>query len=198
MKRNLLAVLALTVTLATAVTFSMAFAQSDADGNMGHTAKLGLGFRSSDAPIGVRWWLTQQVAIDAGVGFTSEKFNFSDANGNPADESFSTYSIDVGIPWQLKSWDKVHFLLRPGFFYTSQDDFDYWDATGDKIKLNTFAVTGEIELEVFLAKNASFSASHGAGFASTKLNLAGEKSNTIFGTFGSNFTTLGFHVYLWQ
>jgi len=199
MKRNVLAVLALAVTIATALTFSASLAQSD-ESNMEHTAKGGIGFRSTDAPIGLRWWFTDQVGLDAAVGFTTEKLNYVDINGDPADESFSTFSVDVGMPWALKRWDKVHFLLRPGVFYTSQDDINlFFNSDGEfKEKLNTFAVTGELELEVFLAKNASVSASHGIGFASTKLDIAGQEADTIFGTFGSNFTTLGFHVYLWE
>lgn len=199
MKRNVWTVLAAAATLATALSFSTAFAQSHMDDNTEHSAKVGLGFRSSEAPIGIRWWFSKQVALDAGIGFTSEKLNFTDTNGDPADESFSTFSFDVGMPLALKSWEKVHFLLRPGVTYTSTDDINlFFDTDGQfKEKRNTFAVTGEFELEVFLAKNASLSASHGIGFASTKLDVPGEKSDTIFGTFGSNFTTLGFHVYLW-
>ena len=200
MKRNVLAVLALAATLATAISFTSAFAASHTEDNSDHAAMGGLGFRSSEAPIGVRWWFSKQVALDAGVGFTSEKLNYSDINGDPANESLTSFSVDLGVPFALKTWDKVHFLLRPGFTYTSADDIDLFIGTDGefKEKRNTFSVTGEFELEVFLAKNASISASHGAGFASTKLDIDGQESDTIFGTFGSNFTTLGFHVYLWQ
>jgi len=200
MKRNTQAILALAATLATAVTFSVASAENHMD-NMEHSAKGGLGFRSSDAPIGMRWWFNNQVGLDLGVGFTSEKINYADfTTGDPADESFSTFSVDVGLPWALKRWDKVHFLLRPGVFYTTQDDVNLFFASDGvlKEKLNTISVTGEFELEVFLAKNASVSASHGVGFVSQKLDISGQEADTIFGTFGSNFTTLGFHVYLWQ
>lgn len=200
MKRNTWTVLAAAASLATALSFSTAFAESHMDDNMEHSAMGGLGFRSSEAPIGIRWWFNKQVALDAGVGFTSEKLNFTDINGDPADESFSSFSVDVGVPFALKTWDKVHFLLRPGMTYTSTDDINlFFDTDGEfKEKRNTFSVTGEFELEVFLAKNASLSASHGVGFASTKLDIADQEADTIFGTFGSNFTTLGFHVYLWQ
>ena len=88
MKRNVFAVLAAAATLATAISFSTAFAESHMNDNMEHSAMGGLGFRSSDAPIGIRWWFNHQVALDAGIGFTSEKLNYSDVNGDPANESF--------------------------------------------------------------------------------------------------------------
>ena len=201
MKRTSWAVLALAAMLATAVTFSMAYADSHTESsNMEHTAKGGLGFRTLDAPIGLRWWFTDQVGLDAGVGFESTKVNFTDVNNNPADETLSKFSIDVGMPWALKRWDKVHFLLRPGVLYTTEDDADLFFISDGafKEKRNTITVTGELELELFLAKNASISASHGVGFVSTKLDLAGQEADTFFGSFGSDFTTLGFHVYLWQ
>ena len=200
MKRNVLAVLALAATLATAISFTSAFAASHTEDNSDHAAMGGLGFRSSEAPIGVRWWFSKQVALDAGVGFTSVKLNYSDINGDPANESLTSFSVDLGVPFALKTWDKVHFLLRPGFTYTSAYDVEFFELTDGefKDKYSYFSVTGEFELEVFLAKNASISASHGVFFDSEKLDVEGAKSDTVFGTYGSNFTSLGFHVYLWQ
>jgi hypothetical protein len=162
-------------------------------------ARGGLGFRLTRAPIGIRWWLSDMVGIDAGVGFTSEKFADigTDPLGNPEDVTFSAFSADIGVPLRLRTWDSVHFILRPGLIYTTEDDQFYFDITGTKEKRNTFAVSGEFEVEYFVAKNFSLSASHGVEYASTKLDVPNSKSDTAVGTFGSNFTTLGFHVYLW-
>src|SRR5688572_28789135 len=76
----------------------------------------GLGFHRVEAPIGLRWWLSgQKIALDAGVGFGSTDIG---------DESLSNWAIDIGLPIALKTWDRVHFMVRPGLLYESQEFFD--------------------------------------------------------------------------
>jgi len=197
MKRDLFAVLVLVAAVATAMPCSNAAADDNAAGPMG-----GLGFRSTDAPIGIRWWFTSQFGVDVDGGFTSENLNYSDLNDQPANKTFNSFTVDVGLPVALKSWESAKFVLRPGFELTQRDDIDTFLAEApfivpSKKKITDYSVTGEVEVEVFVAKSASISASHGFGFASSKGEDA-KRADTVFGTFGSNFTTLGFHVYLWK
>jgi len=165
----------------------------------------GLGFRSNeihtpnaaelriDAPIGVRWWLgAQRVGLDLGFGFSTHKNEAADKNAND-------WSIDAGIPLSLKSWEHVRVIARPGINYTSQDDYVPGAVLGtfEKITDKFTTVTGEIEAEVFLAENVSVSASHGLGIVYYDPGESGEESTTDFTTFGRNFTSVGFHVYMW-
>jgi len=145
-----------------------------------------LGFHRVEAPLGVRWWLSgQKIALDAGVGFGSTDIG---------SESLSNWSIDLGVPIALKTWDKVHFIVRPGLLYQSQDQV---------ISLTPFntdtetrlTILGELEAEVFLVDNVSISASHGIGIQNTN-PAGGGSSTTDWSTIGANFTELGFHVYL--
>ena len=89
----------------------------------------GLGFRANtihtpnatelrlDAPVGVRWWLgPQKVGVDLGVGYASH-------HDDLADKNTSDWSLDVGIPIALKSWERVRVIARPGINYTSQEDY---------------------------------------------------------------------------
>ena len=153
----------------------------------------GLGFHSSSAPVGVRWWLAgQKVGIDAGIGFSSTP------SGISASDKVTGWSIDAGVPFVMKSWDGVHVLFRPGLVYSSQQvGFDSSPAAGiqfDTENETSFGVSGEIEAEVFLRDNVSVSASHGIRFSS--FNPAGPgDSITSFSTIGNNFTEVGFHVY---
>src|SRR5262252_5975839 len=63
-----------------------------------------LGFHSTEAPIGIRWWLSgQKIALDAGVGFGSH---------DEAGTSLSNWALDIGLPIALKTWDRVHFMVR--------------------------------------------------------------------------------------
>lgn len=150
----------------------------------------GLGFHDSSAPIGVRWWLGgQKVGVDLGLGFGTI------AAPSFPDENLSNWSVDVGVPMVMHSWERVHVLFRPGMLFSSQQEqstappaeFDTEDET-------TMSFSGEFEGEVFLADNFSVSASHGIRWS--RINPPGDgDSQSTFGTFGNNFTNVGFHMY---
>lgn len=169
---------------AAALLLVMGAASAHAEGMKG-----GLGFHNSDAPVGFRHWVSEKMAVDLGIGFSS---------ADAGDESLTGFTIDAGLPISLKKWDKVNFMLRPGIQYNTEDVF--YDNGVDPIskeKVNTFGVSGEFEVEVELAENFTVSAAHGLGFSSQKLDVSGAESVTGFSTTGNNFTTIGFHVYLW-
>ncbi|TMQ73675.1 MAG: hypothetical protein E6K81_03530 [Candidatus Eisenbacteria bacterium] len=196
MKRliRLVAIIALAVTCS-----SVAGADEHNSGGLGFRPN-DIGARNADelrigAPIGVRWWLGEQkVGIDLGFGFSSHK-------DEAADKYSHDWSIDAGIPICVKRWDRVHVIARPGFDYASQQDFvavvTAVPGTFETITDKFITISGEIEAEVFLADNVSVSASHGVGFVNYKPGETGATSTTDFGTFGRNFTQVGFHVYLW-
>ena len=146
-----------------------------------------LGFHDPSAPLGFRWWVTQRWAIDAdfGVGSTDVP---------SIDQHLSNWVIDVGVPIRLSSWDRVHFLLRPGLIYRSQEVVT---DVGPPVLTDTDHQTewgAELETEVFLVENVSVSASE--GFAVVNTSPAMGSSTTDWQTTGGNFTRLGFHVYL--
>jgi hypothetical protein len=159
----------------------------------------GLGFHSSSAPVGGRWWFAgQKVGLDAGLGFSSTPSSVS------SKEKETGWSIDAGVPIVMKSWEGVHVLFRPGLNYSSQQvGFDSDGTTPgvqfDTVNQTAFTVSGEIEAEVFLRDNFSVSASHGIAFSSVNPpDFPGGPSTdsiTSFSTIGNNFTQVGFHVY---
>jgi hypothetical protein len=152
------------------------------DGAVHHS--VGYGFHTLSAPIGVRWWVAnQQVAVDLGFGIGSDDIGT---------ESLMNWSLEAGVPILLRSWDRVHVLVRPGILYTSQDE-----VVGTTIESGTILdLSAELEAEVFLADNLSVSASHGFEISTNNPPGTGE-STTNWSTFGNNFTTIGFHFYLW-
>lgn len=156
-------------------------------------AKGGLGFHDSSAPIGLRWWLSgEKIGLDLGLGFSSTTSDFD------AKEKVMGFALDVGVPLVMHSWDNAHVLFRPGILYQSQAvGFDSDPGPGytfDTENQTTMSVLAEIEAEVFLRDNFSVSASHGIAFQSFDPGF-GADSQTSFGTFGNNFTNIGFHVY---
>lgn len=192
--KRLIFTLAMVLAAYTSTAFtSTAFAQ-DGDSPKHHNGSLG--FHNVEAPIGVRWWFSgQKVGLDLGLGYGSSP---ATSDGYP-DESLTNYTLEVGVPFVLKSWERVHFLVRPGLLYSSSDyttsdpspptpePFDTESAT-------TMRIMGEFEAEVFLADNFSVSASHGIAFNTVDPGGTAD-SQSSFGTFGNNFTNVGFHFY---
>ena len=149
----------------------------------GATVKGALGFHTTEAPLGIRWWLSDKIALDGALGFGSNEFG---------GETYSNWALDIGLPISLKSWDRVNFMVRPGLLYLSQEvDLVPGPGTGDDTQMVLLA---ELEAEVFLAENFSVSASHGLGIVNT--DPANGASTSDWSTFGNNLTNIGFHVYL--
>lgn len=141
------------------------------------------------APIGVRWWLPgQRIGIDAGIGFGS-----SDVG---APENLTYWQLDLGVPLVMKSWNRVHALLRPGATFGSQDLVTSLSPTFTTDNMTNWGLSLEMEAEVFLADNVTVSASHGLGYRSFDPPGPGDNL-TSWGTLGHNFTEVGFHLYLW-
>lgn len=170
------------VVLALAVTAGLASAQ---------TAPVpgawALGFHHIDAPIGIRWWLSDRVALDAGLGLGSEE--------NAAfDENLSKWALDLGLPILLRSYDRLNFMVRPGLMFMNEEtvtDPGPPVETGD----DSFMTVGvELEAEAFLTNRFSVSAAH--GFAFMNSDPAEGESTTDWGTTGAQFTNIGFHLYL--
>lgn len=146
-----------------------------------------LGFHHVDAPIGIRWWLNDKVALDAGLGVGSEE-------SAAFDENLSRWALDLGVPILLRSFDRLNFMVRPGLMFVNEEtvtDPGPPVETGD----DSFMTVGvELEAEVFLTNRFSVSAAHGFAFMNT--DPAVGESTTDWGTTGANFTNIGFHLYL--
>lgn len=144
----------------------------------------GLGFHHMSAPIGLRWWMgpEQQMAIDLGVGIDAR---------DAGDETLTDFTVEAGLPIVIKSWDRAHFMFRPGVLFESYATI----IAGDTERGSVFDITAELEAEVFLVDNVSVSASHGFGASINSPPGEDVDSSTNFGTFGNDFTNIGFHVY---
>lgn len=159
--------------------------------------RVGLGFYNVEAPVGVRLWFPgQKLALDLGIGFNSEPAAID------ASEKETRFAFDVGLPCVWHSWERVHALVRPGILYQRQQiGFDA-DGTTPGIQFDTesattldFLLGGEAE--IFLADNVSVSAAHGISLRRFDPGF-GADTETSFGTYGNNFTTIGFHIYMFK
>src|SRR5437867_1987916 len=110
----------------------------------------GVGFHSVSAPLGLRWWFSgQKVGLDLGIGFSS-----TPAASDP-NEKVTGWAFEAGVPFVCHSWDRVHFLIRPGILYESQEVGFGAGPTFDTRTETTFSGLLEGEAEVFLVDNVS-------------------------------------------
>ena len=144
------------------------------------------------ATVGGRQWLNSQVGFDLGLGYNSFK-----AEQGTQSETWTGITFELGLPMVLKKFDKVNFILRPGFQYGTLEDKDETALPTLTTKYTMTGVSGTFEAEWMVADNMSISASHGLAWASIKDDGSPQIKFTSMGTTGNNFTQLGFNIYLW-
>lgn len=150
------------------------------------TAKrFGLGFMDSDCPIGGRYWFSEKVGIDFGVGFYIDEEQFGTDT-----ESATDFGILGAVPITLiNTLDRVNLNLVPGVKYVN------FGAFGDGDSDSLFNIFALLEAEVFVTGDFSVSAAHGVGFSSFSPGGDGAESTTDIYSVGENITNLGFHLY---
>jgi len=183
------------VVAAAALTLFSLFPMSvRADEEPGAVHKSGsIGFHQAVAPLGVRWWLGgQKVGLDLGVGFAS------DPSLPYPGEHLKSFALSGGVPICLRSWPRMHVLFRPGVLYqTQQVEASVFPAPFRTESEKTLTLSGEIEAEAFLLENFSVSASTGVAYESFDPGFGADKEKS-FRTVGGNFTSVGFHAYLFH
>jgi hypothetical protein len=171
-------------------------------------ATIGLGFRSIEAPIGARWWITSMFGVDAGFGFSSEQATTLDFNTTEnVTATLLGWTVDVGAPVILKQWTRVHCIARPGFTYHVEDDAEtFFLGIGAVGERTAWSAGLDLEVELFLVSNVSLSASYGIVYQRETLKLDDDGDGTfdseeditnVLNSRGGNLTELGIHVYLW-
>ena len=146
------------------------------------TKRLGLGFVSSSSPIGLRYWFSPKIGLDVGFGVRI------DDNAGGSGEKTTDWSVSGGLPINLITvGDRVNLHLLPWVQYTNLDN-----VVGDSD--SQFDIVVALEMEVFVTKDLSLSASHGVDFS--LYSPAVGDSETDINTFGENVTEFGFHYYL--
>jgi hypothetical protein len=145
-----------------------------------------LGFNTTDAPVGLRYFFSEKVGADLGLGFESTDLGA---------ESATSMFLELGVSYILFDYDSSYFFVRPALGYASLDDRVYGTGTADAtwtrldFELNLGA-------EVRLAERFGLTFQHGLRFTSTSLpdEIVGdgeEDSYTDFSTFGENVTEAG-------
>ena len=148
----------------------------------------GVGYHSENFPVGARIWMSEKVAIDLGVGFSSDPFNITGNNK-------TSWGIEVGAPIVLAgAKDDTQFFIRPGIDYRSIPNPIIGGPNPDPNNNETiFGVTGQLGVEHWFGRHFSLQAAHGIAFYNEDPGVGG--SNTVFQTQAFGISNIGFHYY---
>ena len=150
------------------------------------TGEFALGFNSTDAPVGLRYFFSEKVGADLGLGFESTDLGA---------ESASSLFVEAGVTYVLYDYDNSFFFVRPSLAYSSLDDRVYGTGSADATwTVIDFKVN--LGAEVRLAERFGLTFQHGLRYTSTSLpdeilSPGDEDSFTDFSTFGENVTEAG-------
>jgi len=139
------------------------------------SGQFALGFTTTSAPVGGRYWLTEKVGIDIGLGFEPRD-----------DNDKKDFAVSLGAPIELVDAGRARFNLRPGFHFASIDQ-----GTESDTIMHFLA---QFEFEVFMVENFSVRASHGAAVRVYDPAAGGDSSVDLMTT-GGNLTSVGFFFY---
>lgn len=165
--------------------------------------KYGLGYVRPEFPVGGRVWFSDQLGLDAGIGFQ----NFSPDQG----DGQTAWGIDIGVPVVVANTDNAIFFVRPGFSIADDGgDEDVvllspFDSGG---KQTQFWVSGTLGAEYFFTPNFSIQAAHGLlyrsvttkatidddgvpGGTTTKVDV----TDSFIETEAFGISSIGFHWY---
>lgn len=169
--------------------------------------KKGIGYYSSEAPLGVRYWMSDAMAVDVGVGLDmATKADNPNTPSAVEDETLFNWAFDVGLPFVLHGEENMIVYFRPGITLVGDNVFDSSATAQPNDKVYDIAFAGGLSLggEFFLGQfgwpNLSFSGQIGVNFNVVSPGASGAESTFNFGSTFDDVSivdtgSLGFHIY---
>ena len=190
----------LTVVALMVAVSSSAFAQT---ANQRLEGSTGVGYFNSVAPVGVRHWVNDGMAVDVGVGVD---YKNNQVAPSAATTSLFDYAFDLGVPVVMHGEENMIVYFRPGVTLSGVQGFTGTNATDQDAKGYDTTVRGEVALggEFFLGQfgwpNLSLSGQVGVGVDWMKPRADGVDSSVQFSTSttGVDITksgNMGFRLY---
>jgi hypothetical protein len=148
----------------------------------------GVGYHGPDFPLGIRWWVSDKVGLDFGLGFSNDPFN--DTGDNK-----TTWGIEFGAPIVLAGMgDETNFYIRPGIDYRSiPNPILGGPAPNPDNDETIFGITGQLGVEHWFAKRFSVQVAEGVAFYNVDPGVG--SSHTVFQTQAFGISNIGFHYY---
>ena len=152
-------------------------------------SKVGIGFHDVAAPLGVRWWVGHNTALDIGFGFASDPFN---------DLRLNRGTVRLGAPTVIRRFGRLAAEVRPGIGYSIEQTIEYSNAptfTYRMVNDHVIEPSLQLEAEVLVVDHLSVSGAFGFGATIRKLG-ATDETVTSWSTTAGNFAHFGLHLYL--
>jgi hypothetical protein len=169
------------------------------------TGKLALGYWDKEAPIGGRYVISKNTALDLGLGFAQTYIADDPSTAAVGDDKKNMqFHIAAGIPFTVIKRDRVNFFIRPGVLFKFIPTYNQKTVSDpyEKKTETDVAVTGILGAEWFATDDLSFSVGHGLKLESTKgvsandLTTGTLKSQSFLsGLEAIDITSVGFHFY---
>lgn len=159
------------------------------------SGRFSLGFHDSFAPIGIRYWQSELLAIDLGVGFVSNEVPSPSETDSTRTANTANLWIEAGVPMKVYDRDRTHFYVRPGILLAVLDDRDFGTGVVDDTWLSV-DLKADLGAELFFGEHFSIEATHGVllNITSPPSEIGGD-SLINFKTFGRGLTEVGFRFY---
>ncbi len=159
-------------------------------GENGRKGDFAMGFNNTDAPVGIRYFTSDKLAIDFGVGFQGTDLG---------DETASSFWFDLGAPYILNDYGNAFFFLRPAVTLGILDNRDMGlignpvlDADMNAVDDTWTQFTAALYLGGEVEFNDHLGVTFQQGFGLVSMSPPGDgDSTTDFGTVGQNVTEAG-------
>jgi hypothetical protein len=190
------------VVLVMAVFATSAMAQT---ANQRLEGMMGVGFSNTAAPVGVRYWMNDGMAVDFGIGLNYEDNQAFTGTSGQETTSFFDYAFDIGLPLVVHGEENMIVYFRPGIMFAGDQAFVTAPTEPGEKGYDTH-FRGELALggEFFLGQlgwpNLSFSGQVGVGLDFMSPRDEGADSSIVFSTSttGVDITqsaSAGFRIY---
>lgn len=144
-----------------------------------------LGFSNSEAPVGLRYFMNEQMGLDLGLGFESKDLG---------EESGTSFWFEAGLTYVVKDYEQAFFFVRPALGFASLDNRVYGSGPSDE-KWTKMRLGANLGAEVRLAHHFGLTFQHGLAFVNTsvpdEVAAGGEDSFSDLMTTGENITEAG-------
>jgi hypothetical protein len=104
---------------------------------------VGVGYFTTTAPLGIRYWFAEGRGIDAGIGISFRQPPGVDQPGAPDPDTETTIGLEFGYLHSIAGSKNLNLFIRPGIGILNQDT-----STAQQLGIN---LNGSLCGEMFLA-----------------------------------------------
>ena len=148
----------------------------------------GPGYFRPEAPVGVRFWISDKVGADLGIGLSSSEYYNIEAEDT---ETKLAYRIDFGLPIVAAGVENTVFFIRPGVLYASTPIDGYPDDS-----MTDLWISASLGVEHFVSSRLSVQLAHGFYYYSHDPGTEDSDTSSGFATEDFGISSIGFHYYL--